>query len=32
MDGKLNKRYIVYLQDVSVKNVVSIGYKLKDGL
>ena len=32
MDGKLNKRYIVYLQDVSVKNLVSIGYKLKDGL
>lgn len=31
MDGKLKKRYIVYLQDVSVKNVVSIGYKLKDG-
>ena len=31
MDGKLNKRYIVYLEDVSVKVVVSIGYKLKVG-
>ena len=32
MDGKLNKGYIVHLKDVSVKSVVSIGYKLKDGL
>ena len=31
MDGKVNKRYIVYLEDVSVKIVVSIGYKLKVG-
>ena len=31
MDCKLNKRYIVYLQNVSVKREVNIGYKLKVG-
>ena len=29
MDLKLKKRYVVYLQEVSVKIVVSIGYKQK---